>query len=231
MFLGSISYRALMEERQNSQDQMSIDSGGPTTCLSAMTTHTIDSKRLDLGLKVVSFLRGHAQLLRNLMNHIYRVIRMAVMSQTLMMPTVDSLWNIIDDSAVSDDDAKLRTTVRIFQNSYQPIPITKSMTASEFCQLISGENLRWETIGNVLVMASLCLVHIHERDLSLLDPERRSKQDLMAPFYDITDCLVLLTNASPVVNELSVCLKYNQLLLIFHRYGDSSIDSSPRRLP
>jgi hypothetical protein len=71
-------------------------------------------------------------------------------------------------------------------------------------------------------MAGLCLIHIPVPDFVLLDPERRNKQDLLRPFHEITDSMTALTSVSPVVNELGVCLKFNQLLLALYRFGDSS---------
>lgn len=186
------------------------------------TTHTIDGKLLDLGLQVLDFVREHCVLLRTLTHHIYRVIRMAIVSRKIMFTAVDSLDKIIGDAATRDAETKLRTVTHIFQNSYQPIQTTKLTTVEDVCRAVTGENIRWETIGNILIMASLCLVHIHSRDLALLDPEKRSKQDLITPFHTITDSLITLRSASPMVNELVVSLKYSQLLLAFQRFGDSS---------
>jgi hypothetical protein len=197
---------------------------GTTTSPGTTTTHTIDRKRLDLGLQIIDFVLEHAVLLQNLMRHIYLVIRMPIVPHKLMLPAAESLFRTITaEVPVNDDDAKLRTVIRIFQSSYQPIQATKRTTVEQVCHSITGENLRWETIGNILAMASLCLIHIHGRDFTRLDPDKRSKQDLVQPFHGITDTLTTLTSVSPVVNELGVALKYNQLLLALYRFGDSSM--------
>lgn len=39
---------------------------------------------------------------------------------------------------------------RLFENGTKPLAIHGSMTAKEFCELYTGENLRWETVGFVL---------------------------------------------------------------------------------
>lgn len=197
---------------------------GTTASPGTTTTHTIDRKRLDLGLQIIDFVLEHSVLLQNLMRHIYGVIRMPIVPRQLMLPASESLFSTIRaEVPVDDDDAKLRTVIRIFQSSYQPIQATRLTTVDQVCRLITGENLRWEAIGNILAMASLCLIHIQGRDFTLLDPDRRSKQDLVQPFHGITDTLTTLTSVSPVVNELGVALKYNQLLLALYRFGDSSM--------
>jgi hypothetical protein len=200
---------------------------GTSTSPGTTTTHTIDRKRLDLGLQIIGFVLEHAVLLQNLMRHIYRVIRMPIVPHKLMLPATESLFRTVTSEVpIGDDEAKLRIVIRIFQSSYQPIQATKQTTVEQVCHSITGENLRWETIGNILAMSSLCLIHIQGRDFTRLDPEKRSKQDLVQPFHGITDTLTTLTSVSPVVNELGVALKYNQLLLALYRFGDSSMFSS-----
>ncbi|KAK5654611.1 hypothetical protein OQA88_7241 [Cercophora sp. LCS_1] len=224
-FVGPGSYRATLtaEDGQIARPGNLSDYSSSASPATGTTTHTIDRKRLDLGLQIIDFVLENSVLLQNLMRHIYGVIRMPIVPHSVMLPATESLFSTIrDEVPLNDDDAKLRIVVRIFQSSYQPIQGTKLTTVDQVCHLITGENLRWETIGNILAMASLCLLHIQARDFSLLDPEKRSKQDLIQPFHEITDTLTTLTSVSPVVNELGVCLKYNQLLLALYRFGDSS---------
>ncbi|KAK3382108.1 hypothetical protein B0T24DRAFT_600503 [Lasiosphaeria ovina] len=220
-FVGPGSYRNLTaDDGQIARDlsDYSGSAGSPGT-----TTHTIDRKRLDLGLQIIDFVLDYSVLLQNLMHHIYGVIRMPIIPHGVMLPAVESLFRTIRPEVLADDpDAKLRTVVRIFQSSYQPIQTSKLATVDQVCGSILGDNLRWETIGNILAMASLSLLHIHARDFSLLDPDKRRQQDLIPPFHDITDTLRTLTSVSPVINELGVCFKYNQLLLALYRFGDSS---------
>ncbi|KAK0646731.1 hypothetical protein B0T16DRAFT_414174 [Cercophora newfieldiana] len=210
-FVGPGSYRDLP------------DYSGAAAASPGTTNHTIDRKRLDLGLQILDFLLEHGALLQNQVNYVHRVIRMPIVPPKIMLPAVESLFSTIrNDIPPNDSDAKLRMVIRIFQNSYQPIRSTKHTTVDEICQEITGENLRWETIGNVLVIAGLCLILIPLRDFAQLDSQRRNKDDLMHSFHDIADVLTTMTSVSPVLNELGVCLKFNQFLLALCRFGDSS---------
>ncbi|KAK3356638.1 hypothetical protein B0T25DRAFT_497311 [Lasiosphaeria hispida] len=218
-FVGPGSYRTLAADDGNMQRDFD---GSGTTGSPGTTIHTVDRKRLDLGMQVIDFILEHSVLLQNLMHHIYDVIRMPIVPHKVMLPAVEMLSASIGIPEMNDVDAKLRTVVRIFQSSYQPIHGGMLATADQVCHSVTGENLRWETIGNILAMASLSLLHIRPHDFALFDPERRSKQSLVQPFHKITDTLISLTSVSPIVNELGVCLKYNQLLLALYRFGDSS---------
>lgn len=225
VLVGPGSYRAVTSDDGQILRGLSDYSG--TTGSPGTTTHTIDRKRLGLGVQIIDFVLEHSVLLKNLIHHVYGVIRMPVVPPKVMLPAAESLFSFIrDEIPRNDDEAKLRVAVRIFQSSYQPIlSATKLATVDQVYRAITAENLRWETIGNILAMAGLCLIHIPDRDFTLLDPARRSKQDLVKPFHEITDTMMTLTSSSPVVNEIGVCLKYNQLLLALYRFGDSSMCS------
>lgn len=210
----------MMTDSQNQPDQ-------PGTLVAAedpIATHTIEPRRLDMGLQVVAFLCKHAALIRTIVKRLYFIGRMPMLPKTLGLAALEHLWDIIED----DDDAmtnssRLDTVIRIFHNTYQPIPMTKSTKVDELGRLISGENVRWETICNMLVLASLGLLHFQNREIELVDHNQRDKQSLLAEFYEINDSLLSLTKESPFLNELVICLKYHQILYAFIRFGESSM--------
>lgn len=218
-FLGPISYRTVMTDSQNQPDQ--LGSLGSAEELTA--THTIEPMRLDMGLQVVAFLCNHAAPIRILVERIYFIARTPILPKTIAFPALEHLWDIIeDDYDAANDSSKLETVIRIFHNSYQPMPITRSTKVDELSRLISGENVRWETICNILVLASLALLHFHNREVELIGHNQIDKQSLLADFYEINDSLLSLTKESPFLNELVICLKYNQMLYAFIRFGESS---------
>lgn len=218
-FLGSISYRTVMTDSQIQSDQM----GSLGTAEEPTATHTIEPRRLDMGLQIVAFLCKHAAPIRILVERMYFIARTPILPKTLALPALEHLWDIIEnDGNAVNDSSKLPTVIRIFHNSYQPMPITKSTKMDELSRLISGENVRWETICNILVLASLGLLHFYNREVELIGHGQMDKQSLLADFSEINDSLVSLTEESPFLNELSICLKYNQILYAFIRFGESS---------
>lgn len=217
-FLGAISYRTAMSDSQNQPDQLS----GLGETEDPLSTHTIESRRLELGLQVVAFLCKHSATIRILVERIYSIGRTPVLPKTLGLAALDHLWDIIDDCYHTDtDSSRLEIVIRIFQNSYQPLPITRSTKVDELNRFISGENVRWETICNMLVLASISLLHIPNREIKFIDPSYKDTQSLLAEFYEINDSLQGLTESS-FLNELVVCLKFNQILYAFIRFGESS---------
>ncbi|KAK4149577.1 hypothetical protein C8A00DRAFT_37830 [Chaetomidium leptoderma] len=158
-FIGPGSYRTGLTANEGQTPLDMSGYSGTTASPGTTTTHTIDRKKLDLGLQIIDFVLEYYILLQNLMRHIYSVVRMPIAPHKLMLPAAEALFSTIRaEVAVNDDDAKLRTVIRIFQT-----------------------------------MASLYLIHIYDRDFTLLDPDKRKKQDLVRPFHGITDTLTTLT--------------------------------------
>ncbi|KAB8231180.1 uncharacterized protein BDW43DRAFT_301866 [Aspergillus alliaceus] len=214
-FLGPTSYRSLMTG--------AVNDGDPGPSDNDRTIYTIDPKQLDLGLRILDFLAANALLLRALVRQVYELGLMPIIPEVLMLPALDILWDVFGNYIVQDESLRLRTVVDIFENSYQPIPITLAMNAGELCSLISGKNVRWEMIGSVITVATVRLIHTPERDVIHIDPQQRRKDKLLTQMLEITDQLLPLSNALPVVNELMVCLKYSQMMLASQRFGDSRI--------
>ncbi|PYH92931.1 hypothetical protein BO71DRAFT_12105 [Aspergillus ellipticus CBS 707.79] len=209
-FLGPTSYRSLLRESD------------PAAAEHSLTAHTIESRQLDLGLQAVDFLVSEALLLGNLVKHIYNIGRAPIIPSVLMLPALDCLGEILDGYTAADEGSSLRTVVRIFENSYRPIPVTDDMKVEELARSISGKNLRWETIATVFTIASLGLLYLPPHYILQIDPQKRRKDDILPRVLEVTEQLSTLSNAMPVVNELSVCLKYYQMNLASQRFGDSS---------
>ncbi|KAE8370586.1 hypothetical protein BDV27DRAFT_151846 [Aspergillus caelatus] len=213
-FLGPTSYRSLMREGVSDSD--------PGVADTDRTTYTIDPRQLDLGLKILDFLADNAILVRGLVRQVYQIGRTPIIPEVLMLPALEMLWDIFGDYIAQEEPARLRTVVRVFENSYQQVPGKLAMHAGELCQWISGKNVRWETIGSVMQIATMGLIHTPERDATRIDPQQRCKDVVLAQMLEVTDQLLPLSNALPIVNQLMVCLKYYQMMLASQRFGDSS---------
>ncbi|KAE8138668.1 hypothetical protein BDV38DRAFT_281967 [Aspergillus pseudotamarii] len=213
-FLGPTSYRSLMSEGVGDSD--------PGVADTDRTTYTIDPRQLDLGLRILDFLADNAILVRGLVKQVYQIGRTPIIPEVLMLPALEMLWDIFGDYIAQDEPSRLRTVVRVFENSYQQVPGKLAMHAGELCHWISGKNVRWETIGSIIQIATMGLIHTPERDATRIDPQQRSKDVVLAEMLEVTDQLLPLSNALPVVNQLMVCLKYYQMMLASQRFGDSS---------
>lgn len=162
-----------------------ISDSDPGVADTDRTTYTIDPRQLDLGLKILDFLADNAVLVRGLVIKVYQLGRTPIVPEVLMLPALDMLWDIFGDYIAQDEPSRLRTVVRIFENSYQQVPGRLAMNVGELCQWISGKNVRWETIGSVLQIATMGLIHTPERDATLIDPQQRNKDEVLAQMLEV----------------------------------------------
>ncbi|PYH98155.1 hypothetical protein BO71DRAFT_462728 [Aspergillus ellipticus CBS 707.79] len=160
------------------------------------TTVTIEPTKLNLGFQVVDYLKAHSGVVRGLVRRIYTLGRLAIIPESIMLPTLDGVWELLAGNTTMGETARLSTI---------------STTLEEYCRRIGGRNLRRETIGNVLVMASICLVHMPESEAVLLDLRRSFRKAETLP------------HLLDMANQMAVCLKYNQMLLASQKWGYSNL--------
>ncbi|OGM51313.1 hypothetical protein ABOM_000423 [Aspergillus bombycis] len=216
--LASLGDRALTSGRQPDQATPDIPCGeGPV-----LVSHPISPSQLGLGLQVVEFVQRNLSLLRKLVVHLYSIKYLPILPASVLLPAWESLWHLLRDFDGTDEQSKACVVSRISHNSHHPIRIAETASVHDLHQHIGGENLRWETIGNVLVMSSYALLHIHNRDLAAADPDKRELSELRTEFQKVTDMLVELAAPVPVCDELGICFRYNRFLLTYRRSVDNS---------
>ncbi|RDH32103.1 hypothetical protein BDQ94DRAFT_179887 [Aspergillus welwitschiae] len=222
-FLGPTSYRAEVQHAAHSRIIVNTaQSMGHEGAADAQGTLTVELERLEQGLRIIDYLNAHATLIRKLVDRMYTLGRLVIIPKVIMRGVLDSLWEALSEDPVQSDPLNSRCAVHIFENSYKPMPSGKPIGVEQFCSLITGVNVRWETIGNVLVMACLCLCHIPESEATLLDPSASSTPaQILSRLREVTNRAIFLCSGLPLCNELVVCLKYNHMLLMSQLWGNT----------
>ncbi|RAH81940.1 hypothetical protein BO86DRAFT_448179 [Aspergillus japonicus CBS 114.51] len=164
-----------------------------------------------LGVQVLEFVHRNLPLLRNLIVHLYGFNYLPILPEPVLLPGWDTLWNQLVSFNLADESAKVSLVARIFHISQHPISVTESTSLHSLHRFIGGDSLRWETIGNVLMLANCDLLHIHYRDLAGADPRQREPPVLRSEFQQVTEVFTQLTRALP----------YNRFLLAYHQSDDS----------
>ncbi|GLA48858.1 hypothetical protein AnigIFM63604_004442 [Aspergillus niger] len=231
-FLGPTSYRAEVQHAAHSRIIVNTaQSMGHEGAADAQGTLTVELERLEQGLRIIDYLNAHATLIRKLVDRMYTLGRLVIIPKVIMRGVLDSLWEALSEDPVQSDALNSRSVVHIFENSYKPMPSGKPIGVEQFCSLITGVNVRWETIGNVLVMACLCLCHIPESEATLLDPSASSTPaQVLSRLREVTNRAIFLCSGLPLCNELVVCLKYNHMLLMSQLWGNTGVWLPARHL-
>lgn len=113
----------------------------------------------------------------------------------------------------------------ITKNTSKPLKPPHSMLPSEFHTLITGKNLRWETLGVIIVVACCSLLPLPQ-DHDLFTLEDGSKVEKIETVENIlqaaNDCLTL-AQIHGAVNDIVVWLLYCYMCVISDYYGDNCV--------
>ncbi|PYI19636.1 hypothetical protein BO99DRAFT_432544 [Aspergillus violaceofuscus CBS 115571] len=212
----SVNSPVSARQHQQSTRELSSNEEDPVVVHDPLNPHLVY-----LGVQVLEFVHRNLPLLRNLIVHLYGFNYLPILPEPVLLPGWDTLWNQLVSFNLADESAKVSLVARIFHISQHPISVTESTSLHSLHRFIGGDSLRWETIGNVLMLANCDLLHIHYRDLAGADPRQREPPVLRSEFQQVIEVFTQLTRALPVCDELSLCLKYNRFLLAYHQSDDS----------
>lgn len=208
--------RALISEHHQATRELPSNAEDHT-----LVHNPLNPQLIYLGVQVLEFVHRNLPLLRNLVAHLYGFNYLPILPESVLLPEWDSLWYQLGSFDLANDSAKTSLVARIFHRSHRPTDVTESTSLRSLHRLIGGDNLRWDTIGNVLMLASCDLLHIHYRDLVGVDPRQRELAVLRSEFQQVTEAFTQLTSNLPMCDELGLCLKYNRFLLAYHQSDDS----------
>ncbi|KAF2003421.1 hypothetical protein P154DRAFT_86277 [Amniculicola lignicola CBS 123094] len=113
--------------------------------------------------------------------------------------------------------------VEITRNTIRPLKVPSSMLASEFHTLFTGQNLRWETLGLILILAgSNAQFTPPDHPLFLLsNGQRINKEDFIEDMIHTSNACINLCQIHGAVNDIMVWLIYMNMLVTSNFYGDN----------
>jgi hypothetical protein len=116
------------------------------------------------------------------------------------------------------------------KNTAKPINVPLTMLPSEFHTLLTGENLRWEVLGLVLVIAASNAQFTSPLDpiFTLDDGTKLDKDEFIEDTIQATNDCITLCQVHGAVNDIMVWLVYTNMLVISNFYGDNCVYLVPR---
>jgi hypothetical protein len=228
-FLGSTSYasvfadeRPLQESVQHQEQPPERMSATPSVVANKLTgtTGTRHCQR-SIGSVIISKLDNFDFFVRSVEMH-FAVHHVAALVGPLITSTLPQLRQDLKQlSSVASDPYP--AYAEITRNSARPLKVPGSMLASEFHTLITGQNLRWETLGLIIILAA------HNTQFLLPDDvfftlENGSKIDRDTFIEDMihasNDC-INLCQVHGAVNDIMVWLLYINMMVKSNFYGDN----------
>jgi hypothetical protein len=111
----------------------------------------------------------------------------------------------------------------ITKNTGKPLDVPSNMLPSEFHTLLTGSNLRWETLGLVLAIAASNAQFTSELDpiFTLEDGSKLDREVYIEEAMQGTNDCITLCQAHGAVNDVMVWFVYGNLHVVSSFYGDN----------
>ncbi|CAI7678673.1 unnamed protein product [Penicillium pancosmium] len=217
-YLGSTSFTAVLTEHRN---EIPFD---PEENLDSCPVLTVEPDRVQSGAEVLLFLysfKNRQKLLDRFYSRTWNAIAPeAVLQATLM--SIDRIFNDFDGNNLMPQLQKLAT--QIFRNTSRPMATHQSMTVHEYCDSFTGQNLRWEPIGNLFSIfgQQLVITPDNDPDFSQGSDDPRAKDRLLEQVVVATTICINFCDQASSANEMLAYLQFNDVMLQTQQYGDSS---------
>jgi hypothetical protein len=119
----------------------------------------------------------------------------------------------------------------ITRNTARPLKIPPDMLPSDYHTAMTGDNLRWEILGIVLMIAACNAQYLHEDDslFVLEDGSKIEKEIFIEDMIQATNDCISLCQAHGAVSDIMVWLLYGNMHLISCFYGDNCACTSKLR--
>ncbi|ORX97546.1 hypothetical protein BCR34DRAFT_165121 [Clohesyomyces aquaticus] len=128
-----------------------------------------------------------------------------------------------DLKELSVTDNPLAAYAAITKNTARPIKVPASMAASEFYTLFTGQNLRWETLGLIFIVAgsNAQFTSPDHPVFTLEDGKKIDKDEFIEDMIQASNYCINLCQVHGAVNDLMVWLMYQNMLATSNFYGDN----------
>jgi hypothetical protein len=109
------------------------------------------------------------------------------------------------------------------KNTAKPLTVPPNMLPSEFHILVTGNNLRWETLGLILCIAASNAQYTAPQDpiFTLEDGTRLDKDEYIEDMIQASNDCITLCQVHGAVNDIMVWLVYASVFVISNFYGDN----------
>lgn len=111
----------------------------------------------------------------------------------------------------------------ITKNTARPLKVPPTMLPSEFHTLFTGKNLRWETLGLILVVAGSNAQYTSPGDpiFTLSDGRKLHKDEFIEDVIHATNDCINICQIHGAVNDIMVWLIFANMWVISSFYGDN----------
>lgn len=222
-FLGSTSYAAVFTQEHplpdsvHEQPSERHSATPPTSGRSMAHRHC----QFALGDLIVSSLSPFS-FFEDSLNMFFEAQKAAPIVGPLIISAIPQLRKDIEQLHSAGSD-KYALYAEITRNSARPMKVPAGMRPSEFPTLFTGKNLRWETLGLVLILAGTQAQFTPPTDpiFTLEGGKQINKDEFIEDVMHATNTCINICQTHGAINEIMVCLIYFNMLVVSNFYGDN----------
>lgn len=226
-YLGSTSYAGVFAEEGPIPESIQChpEKPGhqtPTTCVRGEVVRGFGSRRcqVDVAESLVSKIPPFS-LLESLLRFYYKSENLSTaLDSPFLLNALPRLANDFKELSTAEDKHALYA--KITRNTARPFHVPPDIRPSEFHTLYSGENLRWETIGLVLITAAMPANFISPDDpMFTVDEKKIDRDHFIEDMIYASDECISLCQIHGAGNDIMIWMLYHSGICISDFYGDN----------
>ncbi|KAF2108947.1 hypothetical protein BDV96DRAFT_586262 [Lophiotrema nucula] len=221
-YLGSTSYASVFAEERPIPDSMHeqpLESATPTVLSSRIT----GSRHCQIGggHSIISKMTPFSFFERSIRKYFEENKSSALVGPLVMSALPQVRKDLERLQAIGSD--QFSAYAEITRSTTAQLKVPASMPASEFYTLFTGPNLRWETLGLVMILAAGNAQYTHPDDavFTLEDGRKLEKDALIEDMIHTTNDCISICQIHGAVNDIMVWLLYANMLVTSNFYGDN----------
>lgn len=203
-FLGSTSYAAVFTEQQPLPDTVHEQPSESLSVTPSSSSRSIGNRhcQFSLGTSIVSAFTPFSFIEKCVKMYFENHIAAALIAP-LIISLLPQLRNDIEQLTAAADNNAHHLYVEMTKNTARPLKVPSTMLPSEFHTLVTGKNLRWETLGLILAVTASNAQYTSPNDsiFTLADGRRLDKDRVIEDIIHATNDCINISQIHGAVND------------------------------
>lgn len=223
-FLGSTSYASVFAEEQPIPESMHEQPPDRVTAPPSLIASRSGGNRhcqMGVGHSIISKLSPFS-LFEDLVKMYFDTNKAAALVGPLVLSALPQVRTDLEQLTANSAEI-YPLYAEITRNTARPLKVPPTMTATEFHTLFTGKNLRWETLGVILVIAGSNAQFTSPDDpiFTLEDGRKIDKDEFIEDMIHASNDCINLCQVHGAVNDIMIWLLYSNMLVQSNFYGDN----------
>lgn len=202
-FLGSTSYAAVFTQERPLPDTVHEQPSEGLSITSSSSSRNTGHRHCQIGVghSVVSMLTPFSFFEKSLKMY-FETQKASALIGPLLQSALPQLRHDIEQLTAAGSDAH-QLYAEITKNTTRPLKVPPTMLPSEFHTLFTGKNLRWETLGLILVIAGSNAQYTSPGDpiFTLSDGRKLDKDEFIEDIIHATNDCINICQVHGAVND------------------------------